>query len=68
MAHGFHVVAIRVDEEGTEAAASTATVAGGGSASNEPVPEVRFDRPFLFVLYDRPTGAALFLGRVADPS
>jgi serpin B len=37
---------------------------GGGP---EPV-ELRVDRPFLVVLRDLPTGAIVFLGRVADPS
>jgi serine protease inhibitor len=26
-----------------------------------------FDRPFLFVLRDKKTGLALFVGRVTDP-
>jgi len=25
-------------------------------------------RPFLYFLYDQPTGAILFMGRVQDPS
>ena len=31
-------------------------------------PQFRADHPFLFVLRDRPTGAMLFIGRVADPT
>ena len=34
---------------------------------DEPV-ELTIDRPFVFAVRDRTTGAVLFLGRVADPS
>ena len=65
---GFHKAFVRVDEEGTEAAAATAIVMGRvGSAMPQPVEEIRFDRPFLFVLRDVHTGATLFVGRVSDP-
>jgi serpin B len=30
--------------------------------------ELRVDRPFLFAVRDRMTGALLFLGQVTDPS
>jgi serine protease inhibitor len=30
--------------------------------------EVAFDRPFVFVLRDKKTGLALFVGRVTDPN
>jgi len=63
-----HQANIDVDEKGTEAAAATAVVMAGTAApSDEPV-ELTVDRPFLFALRDRPTGAILFLGRVVDPS
>ncbi|MDQ3032924.1 MAG: serpin family protein [Myxococcota bacterium] len=65
----FHKAFVRVDEEGTEAAAATAVIMSTrGMAAPEPDPiRVRFDRPFLFVLRDLRTGAVLFLGRVSDP-
>ena len=63
----LHKVFVEVDEEGTEAAAATAVVMGrGAGAAPQPI-ELRFDRPFLFVLSDLRTGAALFIGRVSDP-
>lgn len=62
-----HQANIDVDEKGTEAAAATAVVMERTAAPTEPV-TMRVDRPFLFALRDVPTGALLFLGRVADPS
>ena len=61
-----HEVFIAVDEEGTEAAAATAVVAGATSA---PVDLLDFvaDRPFLFCIHDVELGTPLFLGRVVDP-
>jgi serpin B len=60
----IHQTFIEVDERGTEAAAATAvTLKRGGGP-----PIIRADRPFLFLIRDRQTGAILFLGRVADPS
>ena len=63
----FHKGFIRVDEKGTEAAAATAVVMSNESASM-PGRQLAFDHPFLFVLRDKQTGVALFVGRVADPS
>lgn len=63
-----HQANITTDEKGTEAAAATAVVMRPTSAPvDEPV-TLTLDRPFTFALRDRPTGAVLFLGRVADPS
>jgi serpin B len=57
---------VAVDEEGTEAAASTAVVMNETSA---PITEpFHVDRPFLFAIHDIDHGAPLFLGRVDDPS
>jgi serpin B len=33
-----------------------------------PIPVFRADHPFLFAIRDRPSGAILFLGRMADPT
>jgi serpin B len=62
----IHEAYVKVDEEGTEAAAATAVVVGETSAPM--VPTFRADRPFLFQIRDRLTGSILFMGRVADPS
>jgi serpin B len=64
-----HQAFVAVDEEGTEAAAATA-IGGAGAAApgDDPIREMRLDRPFLFFIRDVATGTILFLGRVVDPS
>lgn len=63
-----HATFLRVDQEGTEAAAVTAVKIVATAARIEPkVPEIVFDRPFLATLRDRKSGAVLFFGRIADP-
>jgi serpin B len=64
----MHQANISVDEKGTEASAA-ATVAIAAAATS-PADRVTFhvDRPFLFAVRDRQTGAILFLGRIVDPS
>ena len=57
---------ISVDEEGTEAAAATAVIAGATSAPIDVV-DLTVDRPFIFLLRDGETGAVLFMGRVVEP-
>jgi serpin B len=63
----IHEAFIKVDEEGTEAAAATAVIMDLTSAPSEIV-DLTIDRPFLFALYDRETGEILFMGRVLDPA
>jgi serpin B len=58
---------IAVDEHGTEAAAATAVVMGV-SAIVAPKRKVTVNRPYLYVVHDRPTGTPLFLGQVTDPT
>lgn len=61
----FHDTFVAVDEEGTEAAAATAVVITTESA--KPQTEITFDRPFLFAIFDEPTGQVLFIGHLLDP-
>lgn len=63
----FHKGFIALDEEGTEAAAATAVVVGESSAISQEF-DLRFDRPFVYAIYDVPSDTILFLGRVLDPS
>lgn len=61
---------INVNEEGTQAAAASATamLLGAAFGGEEPfVPSFRADRPFLYLIRDKQNGAILFLGRVLDP-
>ena len=62
----FHKAFVKVNEEGTEAAAATGVVAGATSAP--PPFSLTVDRPFLFYVRDHQTGAMLFVGRVLDPT
>jgi serpin B len=59
-----HKSFVKVNEEGTEAAAATSV--GIGLTSTGP-PVVRADRPFLFVIRENHSGTILFIGKVGDP-
>jgi serpin B len=63
----IHKAYIDVNEEGTAAAGATVIIVGPTSAPDDPV-EIRFNRPFIFIIRDKPTGAILFMGRVSNPS
>jgi serine protease inhibitor len=67
----LHRAVAKVNEEGTEAAAATATLMRAMSARH-PQPEREFelivDRPFLFLIRDETSGSILFMGSVVDPS
>jgi serpin B len=62
----FHKAYVNVDEEGTEAAASTAVVMTLTAMPENPI-EVTVDRPFLFFIRDHTTNSVLFVGRVVNP-
>ena len=64
-----HATFLRVDEQGTEAAAATSVAIAVTSIRIESkVPEIVLDRPFLATLRDRKSGAVLFFGRIANPT
>jgi serpin B len=63
----LHKATIKVDENGTEAAAATAVVMGIKSALPEEPISLVIDRPFLFLIRHEPTGTILFMGRVVEP-
>ncbi|MFP3936821.1 MAG: serpin family protein [Phycisphaerae bacterium] len=66
----IHKAFVAVDEEGTEAAAATAVVMERTALPTDPPePKVfRADRPFLFLIRHRSSGAVLFMGRVTKPA
>jgi len=58
-----HKTFVKVDEKGTEAAAVTSV--GFGATSVPPAMVV--DRPFVFIIRERTSGANLFMGMVKNP-
>jgi serpin B len=66
----FHKTFIDVDENGTEAAASTVGVVNLESAPWTPPPVYIFraDHSFFFIIQERETGTILFIGRVMNPN
>jgi serpin B len=65
----FHKAYIKVDEQGTEAAAATAVVIASSGALEKPVVQVfNADHPFIFFIIDNRSGAILFMGRIANPT
>jgi serpin B len=59
----IHEGYVKVDEEGTEAAAATGVIM---AKSIEGV-IFRVDHPFIFIIQERDTGNILFLGKVVNP-
>jgi serpin B len=66
----IHKAYVKVDEEGTEAAAATAVIVRFGAMPPPapPTPTFRADHSFLFFIRDNRTGSILFLGRVTNPA
>lgn len=63
-----HQAVLRVDESGLEGAAATAAIMRLTAVVQQPDPiRVDVDRPFLFLVRDRGSGAIHFLARVTDP-
>ena len=57
---------VKVNEEGTEAAA--VTTVGSELQSGPVLPQFTADHPFLFLIQDDRSGMILFMGRVMDPA
>jgi serine protease inhibitor len=58
-----HKTYVKVNEEGTEAAAATSVQIDKLGAPAE----MLVNRPFLFVIHDKHSKAMLFMGKIADP-
>ncbi len=65
----FHKAWCEVNEEGTEAAAATASGVTAAMRRDLPPPPpiFRADHPFIFLIRDARSGIILFLGRLANP-
>jgi serine protease inhibitor len=59
---------MKVDEEGTEAAAATGMVMETASLKPREPERLVVDRPFLFALRDRDSGLVLMSGYIAKPA
>lgn len=62
----IHKTYIKLNEEGTEAAAVTAIIMETTSAG--PSNYLRLDRPFLFAITENSSKSILFMGMVAEPN
>ncbi|HVP57285.1 MAG TPA: serpin family protein [bacterium] len=61
-----HKTFVKVDEEGTEAAAVTSVGIGTTSAPDDF--EMRVNRPFLFAIRENHSGTILFMGKITNPA
>ena len=63
----IHKTNFKLDEKGTEAAAATVVMMTRGMAPNFDIPteiNLRFDRPFAFMIRHRITNELLFIGKI----
>jgi serine protease inhibitor len=63
----MHKAFVEINEEGTEAAATTAMEACGASPRRTPFFTMIVDRPFFFAICDVTTKAILLMGSVEEP-
>jgi len=61
----IHQAYVKVNEEGTEAAAATGV--GMGITAVPPRYQFIVNRPFIFLIQEKDTGNILFLGKIVDP-
>jgi serine protease inhibitor len=61
----IHQSYVKVDEEGTEAAAATAVIMKITAVRQ--TTDFIADHPFIFIIQEKETGAILFMGRIVDP-
>ncbi len=61
----MHKAYIKVDKQGTEAAAVTGILAGATSAPAEEPIQVTFDKPFTYVIFDKTNHQPLFVGELS---
>lgn len=63
-----HQSFLEVNEEGSEAAAATAVGITFTSVGPLHPVTITIDKPFLFIIWEKHSGAILFMGKLVDPS
>ena len=63
-----HKTVVKVNEEGSEAAAVAVAIVSFRSSSTPLQINFIVDRPFVFMIHDKVNNAPIFVGRVMDPS
>ena len=69
----IHKTFVEVNERGTEAAAATRVMIAVASSQVDVqamipfIPTFKADRPFIFLIRDRGSGAILFMGKIVNP-
>lgn len=61
-----HKTFVDVNEEGTEAAAVTSIEFSRTSVDPDGI--IKFDRPFMFIIYEKNSNTILFMGKIINPS
>jgi serpin B len=65
----IHDAMIEVDEKGSEAAAATIVEVIEKTSAGPSLPSVvTLDKPFIFFIQEKHSGAILFMGKLGDPS
>merc|ERR1711944_22691 len=66
----LHKAQVKINEEGSEAAAATAVIVNtrSGGPSFQRQREFRVDQPFVFIIHDNANKLPLFIGRIINPS
>merc|ERR1711944_298940 len=66
----LHKAQVKINEEGSEAAAATAVIVNtrSGGPSFQRKREFRVDQPFVFIIHDNANKLPLFIGRIINPS
>ncbi len=62
----MHKTRIELNEAGTKAVAATAVIMGTTSADISEPKEIHFDRPFLYIIYDKENKLPVFLGTIIN--
>ncbi|KAM0883793.1 hypothetical protein ACQ4PT_031381 [Festuca glaucescens] len=64
----LHKAVVKVDEDGTEAAAVTIGIFDGTARQREPPVQFVADHPFTFFIMEEHSGVIVFAGHVLDPT